>query len=178
MDPSDIGKILKAAKSLESLVGGETAPLKFGVAKGSREDDCARVHVFMRLVGAGPIANDELRRDVAPPSTTPEQMLARFRVLRGSGEAMDQTIIRDENGFILSSALRGAPLTDLSSGCRLNLLFTHEKRLSEHAAGVPERFVRDGTSWIRSKLRSAGDGATDGPRDTPPAPRDRRDRDD
>ena len=161
-DPASVGRLLSAAEKLEKLVGSEPA-VKFGVAT-AREEQCARVHVFMRLVGR---SSSELRRDVAPPTASAEQMLARFAAMRR--EPTEQRVIRDENGFELSARLREGPLVDLSSGCRLNLLFTREKSVGEEAITLPESFVRDGTSWMRRRLQGS---------ERAPAPLDRRDRTD
>lgn len=90
------------------------------------------LHVFMRCAGR---TTTELQRGLFPITATPMDALAHFE--RERAGPIRQRVVKDEHEFALSAELLSAPMTALSSGCKLNLVFTDDRaQLTGAASGI------------------------------------------
>ena len=90
----------------------------------STEQACGSIHVYMRSIGN----LMEKRRALLRSEHTVADARSAFQRLSGSAPLPDDT--RDESGFLISGDELKLPLWRFSSGCNLNLNFTHPVALS------------------------------------------------
>lgn len=148
---ANIGSAASAAGKVLSLFPSDGATPKFGVSSDpSAERKCKQVQVFVKCVGR---TSTTLYRHHHAPTTSPEQVLEQYAEDRG--RAVTQEIIQDENGFELSQALRTGPLSNLSSGCRLNLSAIHRNNIVNEGMTTGASAVSATTGALTSAVETA-----------------------
>ena len=116
----------KTAKVVKDAIVGERKP-KFGIGKKQKEMECEKVHVFMRCMLSSGVAMEPRRTLMSPSQTIAD---ARIAYVDARGRPLQQTHVRDENGYLLERSLEMQPLARFSNACQLNLSFSYAEDVS------------------------------------------------
>ena len=117
----------KTAKAVKEAIVGERMP-KFGLGQKQKEMECEKIHVYMQCLLGGGVAVEPIRA-LLSPSQTIEDARKVYVEARG-GRPLQQSRVRDENGYLLERSLEMQTLARFSNACQLNLSFSYAEDVS------------------------------------------------
>ena len=147
--PSDAGKarrtMEKTAKAVKEAIVGERMP-KFGLGQKQKEMECEKIHVYMQCLLGGGVVMEPIRA-LLSPSQTIEDARKVYVEARG-GRPLQQSRVRDENGYLLERSLEMQTLARFSNACQLNLSFSYAEDVSVKSM----KTAADAGQWLKSQF--------------------------
>lgn len=141
-------KMEKTAKVMKDAIVGERKP-KFGIGKKQKEMECEKVHVFMQCMLSSGVAVEPRRTLMSPSQTIAD---ARIAYVDARGRPLQQTHVRDENGYVLEASLHSQPVAQFSNDCKLNLDFSYADDMSVAVMKKSVDTTHSAWAWLKSKL--------------------------
>ena len=135
----------KTAKVVKDAIVGERKP-KFGCGKKQKEMECEKIHVFMQCILGSGVAVEPIRALLSPSQTIED---ARKAYVGARGRPMQQSHVRDENGYVLERSLDLQPLAQFSNDCQLCLSFSYAEDLSVTSM----KKSADAWAWLKGKSK-------------------------
>ena len=139
----------KTAKAVKEAIVGERMP-KFGLGQKQKEMECEKIHVYMQCLLGGGVAVEPIRA-LLSPSQTIEDARKVYVEARG-GRPLQQSRVRDENGYLLERSLEMQPLARFSNACQLNLSFSYRTPRCEDVSVKSMKTSADAWTWLKSKF--------------------------
>ena len=143
--PSSGRTMEKTAKAVKEAIVGERMP-KFGLGQKQKEMECEKIHVYMQCLLGGGVVMEPIRA-LLSPSQTIEDARKVYVEARG-GRPLQQSRVRDENGYLLERSLEMQTLARFSNACQLNLSFSYAEDVSVKSM----KTAADAGQWLKSKF--------------------------